>query len=116
MHYVVKGLEHARGASGANRTRKEQQQEGRNTQKRRKEKNVERIIDFIVTEIEWGNPNPSKQEIMDHFNGERGFSMKNIERIIKETPELTIKGGLVFYKPTSSVTDDGLSKIGQTSV
>lgn len=116
VHYVVKGLEHARGASGINRTRKEQQQEGRNTQKRRKEKNVERIIDFIVTEIEWGNPNPSKQEIMDHFNGERGFSMKNIERIIKETPELTIKGGLVFYKPTSSVTDDGLSKIGQTSV
>lgn len=116
VHYVVKGLEHARGASGVSRTRKEQQQEGRNTQKRRKEKNVERIIDFIVTEIEWGNPNPSKQEIMDHFNGERGFSMKNIERIIKETPELTIKGGLVFYKPTSSVTDDGLSKIGQTSV
>ena len=116
VHYVVKGLEHARGASGVNRTRKEQQQEGRNTQKRRKEKNVERIIDFIVTEIEWGNPNPSKQEIIDHFNGERGFSMKNIERIIKETPELTIKGGLVFYKPTSSVTDDGLSKIGQTSV
>lgn len=116
VHYVVKGLEHARGAPGISRTRKEQQQEGRNTQKRRKEKNVERIIDFIVTEIEWGNPNPSKQEIMDHFNGERGFSMKNIERIIKETPELTIKGGLVFYKPTSSVTDDGLSKIGQTSV
>lgn len=107
VHYVVKGLEHARGASGVNRTRKEQQQEGRNTQKKRMDKKITRVIEYIVTEVEWGNPNPSIDEIVDHFKGEKGFSKPTIERWIKETPELTSKKGIVFYNSTSSVTDDG---------
>ena len=105
VHYLVKGLERAKGIGGE-RTRKEMQEEGRRTQKINKQKRIERVINFIISEVEWGRPNPTKVEIIEHFKGETGFSPATIDRIIKETPELTTKGGLVFYIEPSTVTDD----------
>lgn len=107
VHFLVEGLEKARGISGGdNRTRKEKQEEGRKKQQANKQKRIERIINFIVSEVEWGKPNPTKAEILEYFKDEKGISAATLDRYIKETPGLTTKGGLVFYVEPSSVTDE----------
>lgn len=93
VHFVVKGLENARGGGTENRSRREKQEAGRQTQASRKQKNIDKMLDFISLN---GEP-PTIQEIKDYFGD--GVSERTIRNWIKEAgDDVTIKNGLVFLR------------------
>jgi len=96
VHYIVTGLEHARG-SAVLRTRHEKQQAGRDYQSGRKERRISRLIEFIESQKSFSGQNPSIDEAVEYFKGERGFSEPNIKKWIQTDERITSKNGILFY-------------------
>lgn len=95
-HYVVKGLEKARSAASG-RTRYEKQQAGREAQADRKERRISRLIEYIESQQSFEGANPSLDEAVEYFKGEKGFSRTNIKTWLQTDERITMKNGILFY-------------------
>ena len=96
-HYIVHGLENARSAGSA-RSKYEKRQAGRDQQTERKEKRIDRLIDYINNQVSLEGTNPTIGEAANYFKGEKGFSEPNIKKWVASTDGLSIKNGMLFYK------------------
>jgi hypothetical protein len=93
-HYTVKGLQNAKDI-GQMKTRRQKQDAGRETQQRRKENNINRLLQFIEGQTSLDATPPTLEEAVNHFSGERGFSEANIKKWI-EAGYVSSKNGLLF--------------------
>lgn len=95
-HYVVRGLEKARSAMSG-RSRHEMQQAGREVQADRKERRITRLIEYIESQKSFAGTNPTLDEAVEYFKGEKGFSKANIKTWIQTDERIAMKNGILFY-------------------
>lgn len=100
-HYVVHGLESAKGGSSSvNRTRKDKQQAGRDTQNDRMEKRKIKLMEFIDSFKSFDGANPSVEEAAENFKDTKGYSVANIKKWVSEDDRFFVKNGLLYYRDT----------------
>jgi len=87
VHYVVKGLENARGVDGARPqsnsqyTKKERSQMGLDRIAEKKERRIDRIMN--VASLLKNDLPPTVKELAEYFDGDYGFSENTIRKLAK---------------------------------
>ncbi|MBQ2161282.1 MAG: AAA family ATPase [Firmicutes bacterium] len=85
VHYVVKGLERARGVSsgGSNLTKSERSKKGLDKIAENKEKRLDKIID--AASLLYDDIPPTLDEVAEYFDGAYGFSKDTIEKLARDS-------------------------------
>lgn len=93
-HYIVKGLESARG--GSERSRRDKQAAGRATQQGIKEDRKIKLMEFIDSQTSLNGIGPTLKEAVEYFENAKGFSEPNIKKWLNEDDRIGIKNGILY--------------------
>ena len=89
VHYLVKGLERARGAAGGDGssyyTKSERSRMGLEKIAEQKEKRLERIVNVASLLKDENDIPPTLEEVTNYFEGAYGFSKDTIEKLAKDS-------------------------------